>query len=486
MIEIMKPIKQKKLGIEAIHGHTIIELKDVRNGRRERIESDNIVTDGAESLLRSLGNTGVSLLSENSSAFADNIPICAKLFGGLLLFNDTIPTSPNPARFMPAGVKMLGNGSYKVSNSSEVTEMGSYNEIESSISKNKFEQVYDFSTQQANGIIKSVCLASNLAGYAGYGNSSSQIRHATLKNFSANSGNPMFAYRGNTLLGMGACFHDNKVYYIGNSRSNINANVLSVDLIEKACTVEEFSAFTDYMLGGPGTNILINAPVISTTPITLPAHTYQFAVTHFDNKLYLVPSMGTLNNGSSFVVCIIDCDTKTITTKNVTNNSGKDITLGGNSTLCMQPVDENTLFCLLGTSSGSYSLGVVNLTTGTVADSTKSIITNNFRPMRFAPNLILFGLGMITPNSEMAFIIYDTVNATFYPTNLNSHGEYGYPMFTYNSEYDVLESNYIASDNQAIALLPHPWRLNTINNLGSSVEKDATKTMKVTYTLTFS
>lgn len=483
MIEIMKPVKQKKLGIEAIHGHTIIELKDVRNGRRERIESDNIVTDGAENLLRSLGSSGVSLLAGVGS-ISEHVPICAKLFGGLLLFNDTIPTSP-VAKYMPAGVKMLGNGSYKVSNSSEVTEMGSYNEIESSITKNKFEQVYDFSTQQANGVIKSVCLTSDIAGYAGYGNSSSQIGHTTLKNFSASSGSPLFAYKGNTLMGMGACFSDNKVYYIGDSNANIQANVLSVDLIEKACTVEEFSSFTDYMLGMAGSNVIANAPVISTTPITLPAHTYYLAVTRFDNKLYIVPASSTINNGSSFWVGIVDCSTKTITIKNVTNNSGKKIELGSNNYSCMQPVDENVMFCLLGTNNNAYTLGVVNLTTGTVADSTKTMYSNLFRPLRFAPNLILFGRGMVTPTSDFAFILYDTVNATYYPLNINSQAEYGYPLFTYNSEYDILEANYVGGNNQATALLPHPWRLNTINNLGSAVTKDATKTMKVTYTLTF-
>ena len=485
MIEIMKPIKQKKLGIEAIHGHTRIELKDVRTGIRDRIESDNVVTDGAESLLRSMGVCNVNLMPDISSA---PMPICAYLFGGIFLLNDIVPTSPQ-AKYVPAGVKMTGNGSYKVSNSTVVTEMGSYNEVESSLTKNKFEQVYDFSTQQANGVIKSVCLTSALAGYAGMGNPSSQVPHPTQKVFTVN-GNPMFQNYHTSNLDMAMVCKGNRAYIL-NDGNNIAANVTEVTLKEVGFTLNEFSAFNEYQLisGITSNRDVAHNPTLSESTITLPAHTTQLIITHLDGLMYLIPwpNNYAFANGASFDIYVLDTETKTLTTKHITNNSGKAVSLYNEGTKgsAFVGVTDSIMFCNLGaSSSGPYTLGIIDLTNGTISDSGVSLSGNTPTAYikRFIPGFVEFGYNTISGFNN-AQVLYDIVNATFYPTNLASNPAFGNWQRIYDEPNDAL---MMYNGGVSGAIMPHPWRLTTINNLGSAVTKDATKTMKVTYTLTFS
>lgn len=484
MIEILKPVKKKKIGIEAIHGHTCIELKDVRTGIRDRIESDNAVTDGAESLLRSLGAYKVCIVDDNSSA--NSVPVGARLFGGILLFDDTIPTSPI-AKYKPAGVKMVGNGSYKVANSSAVTEMGSYNEPESTLIANKFEQVYDFSTQQANGTIKSVCLTSMMAGYVGYGNSNSNVAHETKLVFNQ-TGSPIFDVKGVPMCRFSQVQTHNKVYYlISEAQTEIPANTTEITLYEKSLSIEEMDAFNEQSCGYTTAGGIIYFPVSNSWTITLPSHTARLAITHFEDKFYLIPGSVTIANGSSFDIYIVDPTTRTVTTKHITNNSGKSIYLNYvASPACATPVTEDIIFCPLGTNP--YYLGLIDLVNGTVADSGNFIYPNGSSGYSFAefdritPTLI----GLPDTTGGRAHMMYDIGNATFYYDNMDNHPAYGYKKIWYNSEYDSLEYYYLAGNTQECRMMPNPWRLTTINNLGSAVTKDATKTMKVTYTLTFS
>ena len=339
MVEILKPVKHKKLGIEAIHGHTCIELKDVRTGIRDRIESDNIVTDGAEYLLNMHGG----LLYWNRATIGSNeiVPIAANLFGGLLLFNDTIPTSPTPAKFMPAGVKMIGNGSYKMSNSGVVTEMGSYNEPESVLTHNKFEQVYDFSTQQANGTIKSVCLTSRVGGWAGYGNSNSESFLDANKASVGSNGNPMYALT-NWCGTRGYAFYDNKVVGINNDA--IPQNATSVTLMEYAVPHALYDNFTAIPL------------VASTNSLGDPSDTYEVAIPQYNNyryakarnsKIYISPNVGgNIVNNASFTISVIDVSNRSVVNKTLINSTGKTIRGADNASVAFAPVADDILWAV--------------------------------------------------------------------------------------------------------------------------------------------
>ena len=172
--EIVKPKKQ------ILHGHTMIELKDVRTGKRERIEHDNTFTSAMDLFIRGNG-------SWNQSPWLNStwksVPIYQRLLGGVYLFRDTIADNNGVyPHFMPASNKMIANGSFGVGNATAVTELGTYNVNESYFTSSAMSFVYDWTTGQANGQFQCVCLGSDVGGYIGYGNKTSNVAHSTLKN----------------------------------------------------------------------------------------------------------------------------------------------------------------------------------------------------------------------------------------------------------------------------------------------------------------
>lgn len=155
-------------------GHTTIELKDVNTGCVEVYEDDNMMTNALNVYLAS-GGMGSSDNGLGKDAVR-NYPLWQSLIGGLLLFDSQL--NEDVSNVVPsAGVTMTGNGAYGISNSSDVTELGSYNVSESGEQEDgSIKMVWDFSTAQANGTIACACLTSRYAGYCGYGNMSGNRR----------------------------------------------------------------------------------------------------------------------------------------------------------------------------------------------------------------------------------------------------------------------------------------------------------------------
>lgn len=142
-------------------GQTIIELKNVKTGEKKRYVDNNMMTNALTKYLANCGLTN-NLNIEN---------MVENLLGGIVVFDNTIEEDADIV-YPPAGIKMIGNGSYGTMNSGETLEMGSWNENESGWqSDGSFVQTYDFNTSQANGEIACVCLTSKNGGYAGFGNS---------------------------------------------------------------------------------------------------------------------------------------------------------------------------------------------------------------------------------------------------------------------------------------------------------------------------
>lgn len=176
--EIVKPKKQ------ILHGHTTIELKNVKTGNRERIEHDNTFTTAMDLFLRGNG-------SWNQSPWLNStwksVPIYQRLLGGVYLFRDTIADDQGVyPHFMPATNKMIANGSFGVGNATAVTELGTYNVNESYFTASAMSFVYDWTTGQGNGDFQCVCLGSDVGGYIGYGNKTSNVAHPTLKSIIEN------------------------------------------------------------------------------------------------------------------------------------------------------------------------------------------------------------------------------------------------------------------------------------------------------------
>ena len=165
-----------------IKGKTLIELKDVVTGEVKQYEDSNMVTNALNNFLDTYGTWGASVFNDYDFR---QVPMWRVLLGGLFLFDKAITANVDNT-FMPAGVSMVGNGSYNLSNSSEVTEMGSFNSTESGVQDDgSIKFVYDFSTAQANGTIACACLTSSIGGYIGMGNASG--KYITNSNYAVNT-----------------------------------------------------------------------------------------------------------------------------------------------------------------------------------------------------------------------------------------------------------------------------------------------------------
>ena len=164
-----------------IKGRTIFELTDVNTGEVERYEDTNMVTNALQYYLETYGMFTNNILANDDIR---KKRLWKNLVGGLFLFDKNIEENVENT-FMPAGVSMIGNGSIDISNSGDVTELGSYNATESGLQDDgSIKFVYDFSTQQANGKIACACLTSASGGYIGMGNASG--------NYITNSNRPMY------------------------------------------------------------------------------------------------------------------------------------------------------------------------------------------------------------------------------------------------------------------------------------------------------
>lgn len=201
--------KFKALGVDdtidpkAFKGHCKIELTDVNTGKVETIEHDNMVTKALEYFFKKGGITNRSAF--NASYI--NTDMLKYLLGGMMCLDTEIDEDDEIVR-VPAGITMTANGARDVSNNTNPTELGTYNDVESGWQNDgSFKMVWDWTTSQGNGTIGSVCLTSIYAGMAGIGNKSLTSKG---NSFSAGNYNSATALSGYTGIPLG--YYDNKLY----------------------------------------------------------------------------------------------------------------------------------------------------------------------------------------------------------------------------------------------------------------------------------
>lgn len=144
-----------------IKGSAVIELTN-SDGTKKVIKHDNMITNAVKDLLVSHRGEIVPLfkIAQNNDSYAE------VLFGGLLLFNDTLNTDADDY-FLPS-TKITGYASLSSYSGLDVAR-GSFNTTESGLQADgkSFKFVWDFSTAQANGTIKSLALCPNIMGQIG-------------------------------------------------------------------------------------------------------------------------------------------------------------------------------------------------------------------------------------------------------------------------------------------------------------------------------
>ena len=337
---------------------------------------------------------------------------------------------------MPSGNKMVGNGAYMITNAGTPSELGSYNELESSASISGITQVYDFNTAQANGDINCVCLTSQVGGHFGYGNASGG-------SFSTR----MSLYQGFSVVGVGSgqALRNNYRYSFSYSSPTLTVTKtyepITVGSIKAGLSEQKtFDMVSDY---------------------DLPANANLASFSQDGQYVYFVGNLQSVSAGGTMVYYKYDLDNDTITKQTMTNSSDTTLYPGYGMTVA----------------HGKVFVNCVNSIIDLFDLSTSVLLKENVGGYgyRFTDGLIIVSIGNYP-------YIYDIDNDTLYPTNGSFSVSYstGY-QYWYDETTDVI---YNRQYNDGMPVSSNPLYLATINNLDNTVTKTAAQTMKVTYTLT--
>ena len=476
-----------------VKGVTRIELMDAKTGKRKVVESENTFMASNLAIMNGNAGQGYNVVNNVLDGMFNNnyynrypsdyaLAFMRRTVGGILLFEDAITEG---SRYMNAGNKMTANSYFMCSNSGNPTELGSYNSSESSIGDSSFVLVYDWTTSQGNGDISSVCLSSERGGLYGYGNASgNRITPSTDYNgnyaLQMNSGQNYvrvdrinsITYDGNTYT-IVTGFKRNNVFY--QFYWNTTTRIL-IMAKHRMATGNSFSIFNGRSIGQKVFDLS------SATSSTNNNVTYGVCWDGYDKALvFFGPSSygQTITNGTSRPYAVIDLTDDTITTGTFTNNTSY--------TMRMLPFvyDNETghIVSEIGTGSGlgtMHGFGEINLVNGALEKT--YYYNNDAETDCYFNKLTTDGLWLVQTGgtSTSAKYIYDDSAETMYPIN----GVWDSDMYQTVLDRRTNLLQFYTDYGDYYKSYYNPMFLSTINNLDSTVTKNNTQTMKVTYTLT--
>lgn len=445
-----------------IHGETKIELYNPNTKIKNVVKSENTFQGTVLADCLSQLSSGQSIYG-----FSRTTPWWTDLVGGLLLFRDSIQVG---SKYMPSSNQMIGNACYGLSNANEPNELGSYNSQESSYTDGVITQVYDFTTNQANGQIGCVCLTSQTGGFTGYGNPSGARVTANNSRFLLSQGGKILnnnnarlpKYESADVSGRTQQIILGKYYYrisAWNNTTKVMSFFKSRTPIRVASVFDEIHSTVD-----------IDFSQVD-VPSNLSNYT-SFSLISDGNKAYVIPaSFQNVTAGSNFVFWEVDFTNNTVTKKTVTNTTGAAI----------QPATMNIandcLFVYKNVTNDwkTYIFDIATSVHKSTLVHTRHINRTYRRFTGDKPVMLEYWDHTYIYN--ICFIDID--NGYVIPTNggVDTQSDH---CFTYDEGSDCL----ILDNRYGILLYNNPLYLATINNLNSPVTKTAAQTMKVTYSLT--
>lgn len=474
-----------------LKGTTKIELTDVNTGETQVIEKHNLVTNAISHLFQpTLGHAtdGATLRSIGVNT----------LMGGLLLFDNPIPENADQL-YAPAGAGVTGHGIQGVQNTSTGVKLGSYNTAESSVSSatKTAKYVYDFSTNQANGTIASVCLSHKMTGYGGYG---TDILYTTtldqimmnnmyegLKALTEIGGDKLDA-ASNLTYGKEYLFlvdveNDIAVYFVITGGTTIKFKKYHTR-IKNYSLFETGTAVTTLVSAGETAEVQLGT--------TLAAGTFSYNYDYTDNSLY-IRAGGTVANNASFVLTKVTYDAAPIVTNTtITNTSGATIGTTSNRNTFIH----NGFVYITGNAT-PYNIYKINIASSEIT-TVQGVSVSNLIPVLGLNGIIYYQKATGTTTSIATYLLDSASNIIKKCgiTNLNyvrykgtGSDNYTYytPVYTpvkgstllYYSSYTG--SSSLTSDGIGFRYFTN--YLATINNLATPITKVNTQTMKITYTI---
>lgn len=452
-----------------LKGESIIELTDVRTGKKEFYKDINMVTNALSDVINC---ASVWMFDRVCNVAQYMYPIYEKLLGGVVLFPEQLEENPDKY-WAPYNLDPVGFAS-NVVNTGTDKRRGNFNVNESEPVLNDagrvigYKYVWDFNTAQGNGQIASVCLTHPQAGYNWYGcndsssdgrlkvvnnkykisylsdeiNSWQDIAYTILVNRSAG-----YAYVNNFVTG--------KLYRERAIPFN-NVGICDISRYTKAYKSEElFEEILDYQ----NTEFYKH-------------NKSRFFVAISDTEIFGVSNEGNASGSAEVYWIRIN-----VSTLEYTEGVWSVSALLRSSTRSVA-YSNGYLFWVAYDRKSVYKINLSN-----VAD-VKQIVADNEITNTDYNMLTSLHSGVILGNNF--YISDDKICKTDeYGDGQGNKLNYfcggvlcGPYLFSYSS-FNNYYNNYIGSCTSLI-----PQYLATINNLSSPVTKTADKTMKITYTLT--
>ena len=454
-------------------GHTKIELFNAKTGELEKsYEKDNLVTNAVKYLIAWQTMAGRTM---NESVF----PIAKNALGGLLLFDNTLTEDADNIAF-PSDAKLVGYAARDTNTSDSMR--GSLNSLETHKTDTGYVSVWDFGTSQANGTIKAVALTNR------YGGANPFQRQLYLDNPNDVDVNASVEHNSRVFL-----VKDEEVYWLrpdGKTIQKCRFDPYRVKIADQTYGSVSESATTVVALDLPtyeGFNI---------------ENSYKYWLVGDDGYLYLITQNNRINTYTYYGNTYHDYhydeankdgDAKIYITKYKLSDLSFDrqeevvLTLSGvhlvsrsegsmvlsNGDLYARGYDNRTIYIV----NLSNAANIQTFTCGNSGSLT------NLSP-------ILYGDGIEyqynytvdgTTYTRCGFLFHDGT----YSEETTTGGAVSLPVICHVDDKILCTYHYDGYyDNDRIRTTYRACYLGTINNLSSPVTKNASQTMKITYTLT--
>ena len=486
-----------------IKGHTTIILTDPKTGKQEIHEDDNMVTNALSKMFENCG------LMNYPNTDRDNL--VPQLLGGIMGF-DTAITESADTIFSPAGAEMIFNGSILNSQiDANVTELGQYVAQGSGWQEDgSYVLTFDYTMEQANcktgHPISCVCLTGREYGLIGEGNSLSGLVRAAGKIGITNLQGSQTSWSG----------------YVGNvfKIDFENSCCYALDLTNRAegtLTLRKYNVpITEYRMNSTSSSpVVLDTIEIDISSDTDLTSTTQVYITQSCAEKCLVWDMPLRTDsgygpnkywGQNFTQHLWTVTSDgTITKETITNATGNSelqglgaaYFLGDNWCIFPQTLtvpSPNYAYWQQRTNTAKvYLWDRVNDTMVEIDNPYGSLVVNSSNissgTIDYWNNVSQFwcmvhcvdGKAQIvnaypsTGTMDTGYVI-DCVNETIYPTNTGSN-------YNLSPRYPV--HNLITHNNGGVNLYRNQCYIATVNNLATPIMKDATRTMRVIYRLTF-
>ena len=440
MESVLKNIYINKIQVPKIHGHVRLELRGCRE--TEVVEHDNHMTAAFEKMF---SNNGYYL---NIGKVMDELcPTTEVAFGGIVLTDKEIP---DDATTLPGGIEATACGAFNVANADEALTQGSYNQKESVADwpSKKMTYVYDWTTNQGNGVIAAAALTHRDMGLCGFGDAGIS---ATGDATTYIDGNYSLCNAREQITGIQPFYVDSQYIYGGNLSDN------KLKIYKYASEISTFSPFNTVRTKAQDLNN------ISYEQIDLDANGLKsLSNTCNDGRYIYFVNNGVTYKNNMLQVFKLDTTDMTMQRIDVTNN-----TQGNWYNECGVDIYNEYIYI-----SDNYGkIYEINTKNPTDIHEYSTGMTSAYL------NKVASGNGKIYMTNTRRIVIFDCVTKSMKLSKLRQYDtsrpwiiNNGINKMTVNSNgrlYATYLKNYLA----------------TISNLDKPVTKTADKTLKVTYTI---